>query len=59
VRIGQVGLGYWGPNLARNFDYLADLRWLCDLDEEHLKDRRKSSSPSPRNATSRSCLAIS
>ena len=22
IRIGQVGLGYWGPNLARNFDEL-------------------------------------
>jgi predicted dehydrogenase len=33
--VGLVGLGYWGPNLARNFDHLADLTWLCDLDEEH------------------------
>jgi predicted dehydrogenase len=38
IRVGQVGLGYWGPNLARNFDYLADLRWLCDLDEAHLQE---------------------
>ena len=38
IRVGQVGLGYWGPNLARNFDFLADLRWLCDLDEAHLQD---------------------
>jgi predicted dehydrogenase len=30
VSVGQVGLGYWGRNLARNFDDLADLRWLCD-----------------------------
>jgi predicted dehydrogenase len=32
VRIGVVGLGYWGPNLARNFNALADceLRWCCD-----------------------------
>ena len=29
-----MGLGYWGPNLARNFDHLADLAWLCDFDEE-------------------------
>jgi predicted dehydrogenase len=36
VRIGQVGLGYWGPNLARNFDDLAELAWLCDLDEASL-----------------------
>jgi predicted dehydrogenase len=34
VRIGQAGLGYWGRNLARNFDDLADLRWLCDASEE-------------------------
>ena len=34
VRVGLVGLGYWGPNLARNFDHLADLTWLCDFDEE-------------------------
>ena len=32
--IGLAGLGYWGPNLARNFDDLAELRWLCDLDPE-------------------------
>ncbi|HET6848564.1 MAG TPA: Gfo/Idh/MocA family oxidoreductase [Gaiellales bacterium] len=36
VRIGVVGLGYWGPNLARNFSQLpeADLVWCCDADEE-------------------------
>jgi predicted dehydrogenase len=34
VRVGQAGLGYWGRNLARNFDDLADLRWLCDASEE-------------------------
>jgi len=33
TRIGLVGLGYWGPNLARNFDELAELAWVCDLDE--------------------------
>ena len=33
VTVGLVGLGYWGPNLARNFDHLADLAWLCDFDE--------------------------
>jgi predicted dehydrogenase len=31
IRVGLAGLGYWGPNLARNFDDLAELRWLCDL----------------------------
>jgi predicted dehydrogenase len=33
LRVGQVGLGYWGRNLARNFDDLTDLRWLCDASE--------------------------
>jgi predicted dehydrogenase len=34
TRLAQVGLGPWGKNLARNFDDLADLAWLCDVDEE-------------------------
>jgi predicted dehydrogenase len=36
VSVGVVGLGYWGPNLARNFDRLPDceLRWLCDASEQ-------------------------
>jgi predicted dehydrogenase len=33
ARLAQVGLGQWGKNLARNFADLADLAWLCDLDE--------------------------
>ena len=33
LRIGQVGLGYWGKNLVRNFDDLAELTWLCDSSE--------------------------
>jgi len=38
VRIGVVGLNYWGPNLARNVDRLpgAELAWCCDLDEQVL-----------------------
>jgi predicted dehydrogenase len=34
VRVGQVGLGYWGKNLVRNFDELAELTWLCDAAPE-------------------------
>jgi predicted dehydrogenase len=35
VRIGVAGLGYWGPNLARNFAALAgcELTWCCDASE--------------------------
>jgi predicted dehydrogenase len=38
ISIGVVGLGYWGPNLARNFDALpnAELRWICDGSAETL-----------------------
>jgi predicted dehydrogenase len=37
--VGVVGLGYWGPNLARNFDRLpgAELTWLCDASGEALE----------------------
>ena len=36
TRVGVVGLGYWGPNLARNIDGLpeAELAWICDASEE-------------------------
>ena len=35
VRLGVVGLGHWGPNLARNFDRLpgSELRYVCDASE--------------------------
>src|ERR1700742_1726032 len=35
IRVGVVGLGYWGPNLARNFAAIAGCRlsWLCDASE--------------------------
>ena len=33
--IAVAGLGYWGPNLARNFDDLGVLTALCDVDEGH------------------------
>jgi predicted dehydrogenase len=36
-RVALVGLGYWGPNLARNFDDLAELRWLCDASPDALE----------------------
>jgi predicted dehydrogenase len=34
IRIGVAGLGYWGPNLARNFASIAgcELAWCCDGD---------------------------
>jgi predicted dehydrogenase len=36
LQIALVGLGYWGPNLARNFAAIegCDLAWCCDASEE-------------------------
>jgi len=38
IVLGQVGLGYWGPNLLRNFQALptARVKALCDLNAEVL-----------------------
>jgi predicted dehydrogenase len=36
VTVAQVGLGPWGSNLARNFNELARLQWLCDQAESKL-----------------------
>jgi len=47
--IGVVGMNYWGPNLARNFDRLDGCRltWVCDRDEAVL-DRHRGAYPSTR-----------
>ena len=39
VALGVVGLGYWGPNLARNFAALesCELRWCCDADPDNAR----------------------
>jgi predicted dehydrogenase len=36
IRVGVVGLGYWGPNLARNLAAIpgCELAWLCDASEQ-------------------------
>jgi predicted dehydrogenase len=49
VTVGVVGLGYWGPNLARNFAALPDceLRWCCDRSEE-ARERWAALLPSAR-----------
>jgi predicted dehydrogenase len=35
IRVAIVGLGYWGPNLARNFATIegCEVTWLCDASE--------------------------
>jgi predicted dehydrogenase len=49
VSVGVVGLGYWGPNIARNLAALesCELRWLCDA-EETARSRLAGSFPSAR-----------
>jgi predicted dehydrogenase len=38
VRVGVVGLGYWGPNLVRNLHEIdeAEVAWICDARPEAL-----------------------
>ena len=50
--MGVVGLGYWGPNIARNFDRLpgAELRWICDSRPEAL-ERVGAQLPAAQRAT--------
>ena len=48
--VGVVGLGYWGPNLARNFAALpdAELAWLCDARPD-VRDRFATAFPTARH----------
>ena len=43
VNLAVVGLGYWGPNLVRNFIEVGNCRvtMACDLDEEITKKQKK------------------
>ncbi len=43
LKVGVIGLGYWGPKLARNFNELseANLEWVCDLDPSRLESVAK------------------
>ena len=39
IKIGLIGYGYWGPNLARNFHFNNDLELIaiCDFSSDRLK----------------------
>jgi predicted dehydrogenase len=58
LRIGVVGLGHWGPNLARNFDQLpgVELGWLCD-DSPAQVERQLQRFPSARAGSFEELLA--
>jgi predicted dehydrogenase len=51
VRIGVVGLGYWGPNIARNLaaNPACELAWCCDPSADAL-ERAAESFPGARLA---------
>jgi predicted dehydrogenase len=52
IRVGVVGLGYWGPNIARNLAAIdgCEVRWLCDGDPRAL-ERLASSFPGASTTT--------
>lgn len=39
IKVGVIGLGYWGPNYIRNFHRhpLSEISWGCDIDERYLQ----------------------
>jgi predicted dehydrogenase len=51
IRLGVVGLGYWGPNIARNMAQIpgCELSWLCDASEQ-ARERLATSFPGARTS---------
>jgi predicted dehydrogenase len=51
VNVGVVGLGYWGPNLARNFAAIdgCELAWLCE-DSEQIRAKLADAFPGVRTS---------
>ncbi|MGI8427883.1 MAG: Gfo/Idh/MocA family protein [Solirubrobacteraceae bacterium] len=49
LRVGVAGLGYWGPNLARNFASLpgCELAWCCDASPQ-ARERARALYPATR-----------
>lgn len=43
INVAVIGCGYWGPNLIRNFNTIADcnLKVCCDFDTNRLKRMKK------------------
>ncbi len=44
IKVGVVGLGYWGSNVARNLDLIpgCELAWCCDTDASREEQSRSS-----------------
>ena len=60
INVGVVGLGYWGPNLARNFAAIPGcaLTWCCDAVEERRAGSRRRSRTRASPVTSTTSSAI-
>lgn len=43
VCLAMIGLGYWGPNILRNFGQIknVEVKYICDLDEVKLNEYAK------------------
>ena len=57
--MGVVGLGYWGPNLARNLAAIpgCEVAWLCDSSEQ-ARERLAASFPAARTTGKSTKLAF-
>jgi len=44
IKFGLIGVGYWGPNLARNLNQVdgGELAWVCDQSEKALAGIRRN-----------------
>ncbi len=51
IRVGVAGLGYWGPNLARNLAAIpgCELAWLCDASQQ-ARERLAPAFPAARTS---------
>ena len=49
MRVAVAGLGYWGPNIARNLAAIpgCELAWLCDASEQ-ARERMAAAFPGAR-----------
>ena len=57
IRVGIIGLGYWGPNLVRNFAAMegVELVWVCDSADEKISKILRSY-PNVRGTTDASVV---
>ncbi len=43
IKIGMIGVGYWGPNLLRNFSNIPEVKieWIVDKDPKRLEEVKR------------------